>query len=191
MSDETKPIEETKVEAMESTTGLKLVGANPDAVKVAEQKPAPDTQQSPSFFVEDDDRIRIEVDVLFEKSTGKLVSVSRSGMIDDKEFAVLGMAKEWFDFKPLEYEAMSNYRQRCMVFRRDANRMLTDPISIRNFLVVWHLKDWSLRGKSGEKIPLVLTEDGALDEASIKAVYKMNTTLLDVVLSLFEKDMMM
>lgn len=191
VADESVPIAEA-----ESKTGIKDAGHNQDAVDLvaqADQESEEDDKPAriPSFFIEDDDRIRVEVDILFLKDTGKLVSVARKGLLDESDFKVLGLTSEWFEFSPAGYEDMSGYRQRCSVFRREAGRMLTDPIGLRNYLVVWHLKDWSMRDRKGVKMPLSFAPSGALDDGSIKRVYKMNTTLLDVVLTLFEKDMMM
>jgi len=191
----TPEVDETSLEDAEKSTGIKDAGHNQDAVdlamKTTDEESEPKPEVLPSFFVEDDDRIKVEVDILFDKETGKLISVARKGLLNQNDFKVLGYVTESFEFKPAGYEDMSGYRQRCSVFRRDAGRMLTDPISVRNYLVVWHLKDWSMRDRQGNKIPLGFTEKGALDDGSIQTVYKMNTTLLDVVLTLFEKDMMM
>jgi len=200
MSEEQKAPEEVNAQAQEpsvsieeaeSKAGIKEEAVNQDAVDNAkepgEQKPA----ALPSFFIEDDDIIKVEVDILFDKETGNLVSVSRKGLLDENDFDVLGYTAEWFDFKPATYEDMGNYRQRCSVFRRDANQQLVDPVALRNYLIVWHLKDWSIRGRDGKKIELKHKDNGALDDDSIQAVYKLNPTMLDVVLTLFEKDMMM
>jgi hypothetical protein len=146
----------------------------------------------PSFFVEEEDVLRINVDILFDKDTGKLVAVTRSGVVGDKtEFKALGFTEEWFDFSPVGYEQMSRYRQQCTSFRADAGTALVDPVGLRNYLIVWHLKDWSIRDRDGKKIDLEFSDNGSLTEESIRMVYKTNTTMLDVVLTLFEKDMMM
>jgi hypothetical protein len=199
MSEEAKAPEEAKVqeeakqevslEEAESKTGIKDGAKNEDAVASAA---APSGEPAlPSFFVEEEDRLRIEVDILFNKETGALVSVSRKGLLDPADFETLGFSTEWFEFFPVGYEDMTNYRQRCTVYRRDAQRALVDPIALRNYFVVWHLRDWTMRGRDGKKIELSFSEGGALEDESIKLVYKMNTTMLDVVLTLFEKDMMM
>jgi hypothetical protein len=198
--EETEPQEESvPLEEAESKTGIKEDGINQDAVDMASKEaegkePVPEEEQTqalPSFFVDEEDRLKVEVDILFDKSNGNLVSVSRKGLLDEEDFDMLGYASEWFEFKPTNYEDMTNYRQRCSVFRRDAGRALVDPIALRNYLVVWHLKDWSMKDRQGEKVELKFNKEEALDDDSIKQVYKMNPTLLDVVLTLFEKDMMM
>jgi hypothetical protein len=206
MTEEAAPVEEQAVESPEnmettetvavsledaqSMTGNKEEGSNADALNDPKKEEVEETAL-PSFFVEDDDVIRIEVDILFEKDTGVLVSVSRSGYLDEDQFKIFGYTKEWFELTPVGYEDMSTYRQRCSTYRQDAGKPLVDNVSLRNFLIVWHLKDWSMRDRNGKKIELKLTESGSLDDESIKVVYKMNTTMLDVVLTLFEKEMML
>lgn len=190
--EEVEPSEsEVSLEEAESKTGIKEDGMNQDAVDAAKEGDAPEEAALPSFFVEEEDRFTVEVDVLFRKEDGRLVSVSRTGFLDKGEFEALGFVEEKFHFKPVGYEQMSNYRQRCSVYRRDAGRALVDPVALRNYFIVWHLKDWTMRDRKGEKIGLSFNESGALDDDSIQQVYKINTTMLDVVLTLFEKDMMM
>jgi hypothetical protein len=180
---------EVTLEEAASKSGIKDDATNEDAVKLASDEP--EEAHQPSFFIEDDDLIRVELDILFDKAKGSLVSVSRKGLLDPKDFEILGYTDEWFDFKPPTYEEMSNYRQRASVFRQDAARQLVDPVALRNYLIVWHLKAWSMKDRNGKIIELTHEDKGALSDESIKAVYKLNPTLLDVVITLFEKDMMM
>jgi hypothetical protein len=189
----TKKEEEVSVEEAEKTTGIKEAGSNDEAVKEAEEsnEEEPEEVALPSFFIEEDDLVEIEVDILYDKKTGKLKSVSKAGIIKEDDFKVLAFSKESFFFKPANYEQMNNYRQRCSTYRHDAGRALSDPIALRNHLVVWHLKDWTMRDRKGKKIELEFAENGALEDKSIEIVYKINSTVLDVVITLFEQDMMM
>lgn len=183
--------EKASVEEAEKKTGIKEEASNEEAIAEKENKEEPSEPALPSFFVEEEDELKIEVDVLFDKDNGKLLSVSRSGLLDESQFEALGHSEEYFTFKPVGYDQMTRYRQQCSEYRRDAGRAIIDPVALRNYLIVWHLKDWSMRDRKGNKIELAFTETGCLDEKSIEAVYKVNTTMLDVVLTLFEKDMMM
>jgi len=193
--DATPEQEAVPVEEAERKTGIKDEGHNQDAVDLDSQEETGDEEEAPdvlpSFFVEDEDRIRIELDVLFDKKKGTLVSVSRSGLMEKAEFKTLGVSTEWLEFHPCGYEQTSRYRQQCSVYRRDAGRTLVDPIAMRNYLVAFHLKDWSMRDRKGKKIELKFDDNGALHDDSLASVYKINTTLLDVALTLFEKDLMM
>lgn len=154
-----------------------------------ESKAAP---VSPSFFVDESDRIRIAIDVIYDKDTGRPTGVSKTDIgIDFKEFEYLSHSEEWFEFSLPTYEDVTTYKQRSSTFRRDANGMVLDKIQFRNFLVVWHLKDWSLRDRKGEKVPLVHEKNGCLHDDSIAVVMKVPTGIMDLVLSQFEKDMML
>jgi hypothetical protein len=185
--------DKTSIKEAESKTGIKESGSNDVAVKEAEEskEESDDEVSFPSFFIEDEDEIEIAVDILFDKKTGKIRSVSKAGLIDKEDFNVLGFTTEKFYFKPATYEQMNQYRQRCSSYRRDAGKVLSDPISIRNYLIVWHLKDWTMTDRKGKKIELSFAESGALDDSSMERVYKLGSTILDVVITLLEQDMMM
>ena len=147
-------------------------------------------QGPPSFFVEDEDRCRVEVDVLFDHK-GKLVSISRKGLGID--FTIDGLNtlrhyEEWLEFSVPTYEQLANYRQQSAVFREGATQAIVDKSNFRNYIIVWHLKDWSLRGRDGEKIELTHDDNGSLTAQSINEVYKTVPTLMDVVMTTFEKD---
>ena len=57
---------------------------------------------------------------------------------------------------------------------------------------MWHLKDWSLiDAKTKKKIELKLDENGSLSDKSMEKVYKVHPTIIDVVLTVFEKDVLL
>lgn len=173
-----------------SLAGEKEVAKN-DAAKDAAE-PTAEPIAAPSFFVEDSDRIRIAVDILWDARTGRPSSVSKVGLgIDFKELGYLGHSEEWFEFSVPTYEDITTYRQRSSNFRREANAMVVDKAQLRNFFVVWHLKDWSLRDRKGNKVPLALEENGCLHDDSIAKVMAVPSCIMDVVLSLFEKEIML
>jgi hypothetical protein len=137
-------------------------------------------------------RMKIEIDILSLKETGKIVSVSRSGLMDlEKEIPFLFYRKEYFEFTVPTYEDMSSYRQRCGMWRKEAGQMLVDRLQLRNFFLVWHLKDWSLIGKDGKKIELIHDKDGSMSAESIKVMYSVQASILDIVLTAFEKDILL
>lgn len=176
--------------ADEKRSGNKDAATNTDALDAAAGKESPaEADAQPSFFIQPTDRHRVEIDVLYDKKTGKLTSFSRAGIgIDFAQFKYFGHTVEWFEFSVPNYEDITNYRQRCSVYRRDAGKMLVDGVQLRNFLLVWHLKDWSLRGSDGKKIELTFTDEGAMSDDVIKQVYKLPASLLDVLLTAFEKE---
>jgi len=176
----------------ERRSGNKESALNTDAFDRAAGKDAPAESEvlaQPSFFILPTDRQRIEIDVLFDKKTGKLTSFSRAGIgIDFIQFKYFGHTVEWFEFSIPTYEDITTYRQRCSVYRREAGKMLVDGVQLRNFLLVWHLKDWSLRESDGKKVELVFTDEGSLSETVIQRLYKLPAAMLDVLLSAFEKE---
>ena len=97
-AEETKAAETTvPLEEAESKTGIKEEGINQEAVDMAKDaEHEPENEPAlPSFFVEEEDRLKVEVDVLFDKDDGKLVAVSRSGILEDSQFEALGFTTEW------------------------------------------------------------------------------------------------
>jgi len=69
--------------------------------------------------------------------------------------------------------------------------VLIDRLQMRNHLIVWHLKDWSLTDKDGKKVELTLDEEGALSDGSMEKVYALHTTVVDVAISILEKDLLL
>jgi hypothetical protein len=204
MSEETKvqateqqaapEIPKVDAEADEKRMGNKDAAVNVNALAGVQgvQGVQDATEAVPSFFVLPTDRYRLELDILFDKKTGKITSITRRDLnVDFSQFQYFAHTVEWFDFSIPSYEDISTYRQRCSIFRRDAGKVLVDAIQMRNFLLVWHLKDWSLRGSDGKKVELKTTEEGALDDETIKKVYQVPATLIDVILTHFERDIIL
>ena len=171
----------------------KIATYNEDAISLEKAKDADEVSDKacfPSFFIEDDDTQDIEVDILSNKETGKILSVSRAGLVDMSEFDYLASTTVKFTFSIPTYDDIIKYRQECRSFDADANKAIIDNVLMRNFYLVWHLKDWTLTDSKGEKVELGHEEDGALKDSSIRCVYKMPASLLDVILTLFEKDIL-
>ena len=177
--------------------GIKETTENADAMSIAKKKseeaPAEDEPVAPpSFFIEEGKRHRVEVDILCSKKDGAILSVSRTGLgIDYKDFTYLNHVKEWFEFTVPTYEDLSSYRQRCGIYRQEAQQVLIDRLQLRNFLLVWHLKEWSLRKPDGTVVELGHEPNKSLDDASMKAAYSVHPTIMDVVLTIFEKDILL
>lgn len=193
--------EETKVDITpseihpddEKRTGIKESAVDSEAIAMEQGKTGVvEAEKLPSFFVEKGDRRKIEVDILSSKLDGKIVSISRTGIgINFDEFPNLRYSTEWFEFSIPSYEDISSYRQRCAVYRREAGQMLVDRLQLRNFLLVWHLKDWSLLERDGQKAVLNHDADGSLSDESLKKVYSIHSTIIDVVITIMEKDILL
>lgn len=144
-----------------------------------------------SFFVENSDKIRVTVDVLFDKSNGKIVGYFASGKLNDdlKEFAAMyGVSNEWFEFTSPGYGDVSAYRQKCSIYDEKNSKIVVNQEVFRQLLLTWHLKDWSLKGKDGKKINLTTTKDGTLDTKSLALIGKCSDILINLVMEQFEAE---
>jgi hypothetical protein len=193
--------EEVAVEAKASAlnlddikrSGIKDAVVDSDTVAIEKEKEVePEKVVIPSFFVSETERRKIEIDILSVKETGKIVSVSRAGLaIDFNDFPFLLHGNEWFEFTVPSYEDMSTYRSRCAQWRKEAGQMLVDRLQLRHFFLVWHLRDWSLKDKEGKKIELVFDKDGSMSAESLKVALSMQATILDIVFTAFEKEILL
>lgn len=186
------------IEQSKKIEGVKEGAANKEALeaikKEAEENKEVDSSPIayPSFFIEQSDKNKIMVDILFDKKKGNILSITKSNIgVDFNSFSTYGHCQESFEFTQPNYEDLSTYRQRCSSYNTTAKQMLIDGVQMRNYLLIWHLKDWSLRDKSGKKIELKHESSGALSDESMKAVYNVFPTLIDVALTIFEKEVVL
>ena len=182
----------------EKRSGVKEVVNNSDVMAIEEKKASEGVKKEendvlPSFFVEEEDRHKVEIDVLTSKDSGQIVSISRKGLDIDfkKDFDYLTYTEISFEFSIPTYDEISSYRQRSATFRSEAQQMIVDRVQLRNFFLVWHLKDWSLKDRKGNIVKLEHDDDGSLSDASMKKVYSLQPTLVDIVMTLFEKDILL
>jgi hypothetical protein len=147
----------------------------------------------PSFFIKKSAKHTIKIDVLTSKEDGRVVSVSKVdiGMDFEKDFSFVDHTELDFTFSVPNYEDMSTYRQRSTSWRRDAQQMIVDKAQLRNHLLTWHLKEWNVPDNDGIPIALTFDENGALSDESVSVVYAMSPTLLDVVMTWFEKEVLL
>jgi len=186
-------LEEQAVEVKDDLA-QRETAVNPQAIEATESKKEEPIEEKklPSFFIDDSVRHKVEVDILFDKETGKINSISKAGLgVDFGELKYHGHTQEWFEFSIPTYDDIATYRQKSSVFNRLANAMVLDGTQMRNFLLVWHLKDWSLRNGKEEKVELKHDKNGSLAEDSLNMVYKVFPTLIDVVLTIFEREVVL
>ena len=204
VEDKPKPEKELVNEVAEdaavegASAGVTLAAKSEEAMAVAAKAAAEAGDEEdegeffPSFFIDAEDRHKATVDCLFDKKTNRVTSVSRTGLgLDFDSFNYLSYSEEWFEFSVPDYEDVSKYRQRATVYRRDSGTPVVDGVQLRNFLLVWHLKDWSLRDRKGDKVELEHEDNGSLTNDSIKKVYSIPNAIIDVVLTIFERDVLL
>jgi len=179
----------------ERMTGNKVQANNIIGVVSARREAEADESKEvamPKFFISADDRVRVEVVVLFNKKSGELLNIAlREFNIDFSKLTFLGSSFESFEFSRPTYDELSSYRQKSMMFDRQIGKMLVDPVRLRNFLIVFHLKGWSLRDNEGNPLPLGFNEAGALDASTLKVIDALHPTMFDVVMSKFETEILL
>lgn len=188
--------EEVKGSLPERMSGQKTSAQN--VIGVVEAKKEEDANgvsevvAVPKFFIKSDDRVKVELVVLFNKRSGEIVNIAlKEFRIDLSKLNFLGGTEEWFEFTRPSYDDVSSYRQKSMVFDKSLGKMLVDPVRMRNFLIIFHLKSWSLRDDSGQPIVLGFNEHGGIDDASVKFVDSIHPTILDIALSKFETEILL
>jgi len=141
----------------------------------------------PNLFIEQNDRIRIEIDILSDPLTGKILSVYKKDSFPFGELGeILVKTEEWFDFSIPTYEEVSLYRQKSAKYQN--KETVIDNSLFRNFILGLHLKDWSLKDKKGDKIELKFDADETLDKESVSFINKVPTIIWDIVLTAFERE---
>lgn len=175
--------------------GEKEMATNAEAIVAEKEKVVePEkTDAKPSFFIKKATRHVVVMDVLSSKIDGRVVSVSKSGMgINfEKDFPQLTHTVLTFEFSIPNYEDMSTYRQRSSIFRREIQQTIVDKLQLRNYLLVWHLKDWNMTDENGKKIELNFDANGSLSDESLSIVYSISPTLMDVVMTCYEKEILL
>jgi hypothetical protein len=147
----------------------------------------------PSYFIKRTKRCDVLIDVLTKKTNGDVVSVAKSGLgIDyEKSFPIFVHNQLKFEFSYPNYEDMMTYRKRSSRYVKEANQMIVDKADLRNFLLVWHLKAWNMMDEDGKPVVLESDENGSLAESSLAMVYALPPTLMDVVMTAYEKEVLL
>lgn len=177
----------------EARSGVKEAAMNSEAIAAQKDKePTAAKPAVPSFFVQEADRQRVTVDILSNKDSGQILSVIGAGHdVDWTLFQNLLHTTQWFEFSIPNYAEMTGYRQRASVYRKEFQQVLVDKLQMRNFLIAWHLKDWSLTGRDGKKVELQFDPEGSLANDSMRVVFSVQSVILDVVLTILEKDILL
>ena len=175
--------EETKKE-LEETTKAKSAETNPTEEK---------KKVAPKIFFKKDSKVEVSVNGYHNNETGELAFALPA---DDKEannddtFGELFTKvnyKFWFSRCP--YDKYNRYRTRSMIYNSEDQNNTVNELRLREFFLVFHLVDWNLTDEDGKKIELKFDPNKALSDESLNLIYTLPNTLLDVVLSTYEKKM--
>ena len=139
----------------------------------------------PRLFCPDDEDIEITVTGYYAKDTGVLAFVLPTAAEETPEnfFA----ETHTFAFSRVPYNRLNIYRSQALHYKDDGTAGGVDILRLRDFLWSFHLKKWNLKDADGKPVPLEHTPDGMLADASRKLLDRLPATLLDTVITMFER----
>lgn len=185
MSEEAKEQEkeEMKTEAVEKKK---------EEVKESQQPTEEKKKVAPRIFFKQDSKVEISINGYHNNETGELAFAlpADDKSADDESFGELFTKvnyKFWFSRCP--YDKYNRYRTRSMIYNTEDQNNTINELRLREFFLVFHLVDWNLTDENGKKVELKFDPNKALSDESLKLIYTLPNTLLDVVLSTYEKKM--
>lgn len=142
---------------------------------------------APKFFVDEETTVKIEVEILSHPLTGKILAVFPVGAIPSEKLEKsLVVSREWFEFSVPTFENVSIYRQKSSKYFQ--KETVVDANIFRSFILMIHLKDWSLKDEKGNPIILTKDVDDTLTKESVSFVNKVPTIVWDIVLTAYERE---
>ena len=178
---EQKPVEtvtETKPEAV--------------AEKKEPKKKEPKKKAAPRIFFKQDSRVEISINGYHNNDTGELafaIPADDKDTNDDAFGELFTKVNYKFWFSRCPYDKYNRYRTRSMIYNSEDQNNTINELRLREFFLVFHLVDWNLTDEDGKKVELKFDPNKALSDESLKLIYTLPNTLLDVVLTTYEKKM--
>ena len=185
--------ENTSNAATETTQNEALPKANATTVEKAEnaaepQKTAESANEKkvrPQLFFSKDELIPITVTGFYSKETGQLEFVVPEEQKDTTDAFIA--VKHIFRFSRVPYNRLNLYRSQSMKYSSTERSNVVDVIKLRDYFWTFHLRDWNIEDNNGEKIHLVVDPDGTLSDGSLEKLYELPASILDTVITLFER----
>lgn len=147
----------------------------------------------PNIFVNSEDKLDVEVIVFSDRATGEFLSVIVPEIVIKTEdlTAILGVTKYKFVFTKPNYDKMNQYRKSSMEYDPNVQRSVLNPLRLRDYFIIFHLKEWNVKNTDGEISPLTCNTNGSLDDKSTALVYSLHSSILDVVMTTYERKMVL
>lgn len=155
----------------------------------SEEKPS----TSPKLFTKGEDKVKVEIDVLFNKDDGEILSVVMADIGLDLETIeqVLGHQRLWFEFTQPTYDKLNRYRQRSVKYDSAARANVINNLAMRDFFIIYHLKEWNVQDGDGNKIQLEFDKNGAMTDESLDKVYELHPSIIDIAMTAFERKVLL
>ena len=158
---------------------------------VAEKKESK-KKAAPRIFFKQDSRVEISINGYHNNDTGELafaIPADDKDTNDDAFGELFTKVNYKFWFSRCPYDKYNRYRTRSMIYNSEDQNNTINELRLREFFLVFHLVDWNLTDENGKKVELKFDPNKALSDESLKLIYTLPNTLLDVVLTTYEKKM--
>ena len=123
----------------------------------------------------------------FYDAEGMLV-VLLPGEATDADIEDWGKFVFEFVFSPVPYDRLVEYRKNALA-QSDNGAAYIDESELRKELWANHLKDWNLTDAEGAKVELRHTPEETLAPESEELLYQLPPTLIDTIITLYERKM--
>lgn len=146
----------------------------------------------PLFFV-DSNQIEIQIYVIYDQLTGRIINVSVDDISENlKTIQGIDQMVYKFMFTKPNYEQVNTYKQMAMYWDNRVSKTIVNPFKLRNYLILNHLKSWKgVTNQLGQQVNLQIDSDGTLTQQSLQLVYKVNSSIIDVLMTQFESKIML
>ena len=182
--------EEKKEEVtVEQKPAEAVAETKPEAVA---EKKEPKKKVAPRIFFKQDSRVEISINGSHNNDTGELafaIPADDKDTNDDAFGELFTKVNYRFWFSRCPYDKYNRYRTRSMIYNSEDQNNTINELRLREFFLVFHLVDWNLTDEDGKKVELKFDPNKALSDESLKLIYTLPNTLLDVVLTTYEKKM--
>ena len=182
--------EEKKEEVtVEQKPAEAVAETKPEAVA---EKKEPKKKAAPRIFFKQDSRVEISINGYHNNDTGELafaIPADDKDTNDDSFGELFTKVNYKFWFSRCPYDKYNRYRTRSMIYNSEDQNNTINELRLREFFLVFHLVDWNLTDEDGKKVELKFDPNKALSDESLKLIYTLPNTLLDVVLTTYEKKM--
>ena len=158
---------------------------------VAEKKESK-KKVAPRIFFKQDSRVEISINGYHNNDTGELafaIPADDKDTNDDSFGELFTKVNYKFWFSRCPYDKYNRYRTRSMIYNSEDQNNTINELRLREFFLVFHLVDWNLTDEDGKKVELKFDPNKTLSDESLKLIYTLPNTLLDVVLTTYEKKM--
>lgn len=171
-------------------SGVKSEVGDVSQLEEADGEEKEENHSLPLFFVDDDNYIHVEVDVIFDPANGRpRIMMSAPNFASESSLRTLKKHRVWADFTQPSYDDMTTYREVCLSWDEETKQFLADPIKMRLHYIRYHLRDWNLTDNKGEKVELEIDQHTkGLTQKTMGLVGKIAPAILDVLLTEFEKE---